>query len=134
MVKVMVFGTFDILHPGHFYFLKKAKKYGDELIVVVARDSTIKKVKGKEPKYNERERLENLRSLSFVNKVVLGNENDKYKVIEEIVPDTICLGYDQEPVSIQLLKNKLEKRGINPEIHRIDAYKEHIYKSSKLND
>lgn len=42
---VMAFGTFDVFHPGHEYYLTQAKKYGDILIVVVARDKTVEKVK-----------------------------------------------------------------------------------------
>jgi len=47
LVKVLAFGTFDILHPGHEFYLKEAKKHGDILDVVVARDSTVEKIKGK---------------------------------------------------------------------------------------
>ena len=56
MKKVMVFGSFDILHQGHLYFLNEARRFGEELIVVIARDETILKVKGHKPKYNEKER------------------------------------------------------------------------------
>ena len=47
MKTVMAFGTFDLMHPGHEYFLRQAKKRGDYLIAVIARDSTVKKLKGK---------------------------------------------------------------------------------------
>ena len=127
----MVFGCFDIIHPGHLYFLKKAKSLGDKLIVVVARDSTIRKVKKKEPMYNEKERLEHLRELKCVNKAILGDKEDKYKVIEEFKPDIICLGYDQK-IFVNKLKDELKKRNIKADIIRIGPYKEHIYKSSKL--
>ncbi|MBU0625913.1 adenylyltransferase/cytidyltransferase family protein [Patescibacteria group bacterium] len=43
--KVMLFGTFDILHPGHEYVFSQAKNYGDCVMVVLARDVTVKKVK-----------------------------------------------------------------------------------------
>ena len=95
MTTVMAFGSFDVLHPGHLYFLRKAKGMGDRLVVVVARDSTIEKIKGKKPKYNERERQEHIRELMYVDKVVFGYEKDPYEIIEEINPDVICLGYDQ---------------------------------------
>ena len=49
--KVMIFGTFDKFHPGHINFLKQSEQYGDYLIVVVARDITVKKLKGKMPYY-----------------------------------------------------------------------------------
>ncbi len=76
MVTVMCFGSFDVLHPGHLFFLRESKKMGDKLFVVVAKDSIIKKIKGKDPKYPERERLEHVRDIPSVDKAVLGYEAD----------------------------------------------------------
>jgi FAD synthetase len=131
MKTVMCFGSFDLLHPGHLYYLRESKKKGDRLIVVVARDAIIEKVKGKKPKYNERERLEHIRELPVVDKAVLGYIEDPYEIIEEINPDVVCLGYDQDSFS-EGLPGMLKKRGMSPAIFRIDAFNEHIYKSSKL--
>jgi len=131
MAKVMVFGSFDILHKGHLHFLTEAKSYGDCLIVVVAKDGTIMEVKGNPPKYNEHERLEHIRELSFVDRAVMGNEGDKYEIIQEFNPDFICLGYDQNSFTDNL-KEELKKRGINAVVLRLRSYMEHIYKSSKL--
>lgn len=131
MTTIMAFGSFDILHPGHIYFLKEAKKLGDKLIVVVALDSTIQEVKGNAPKYNERERVEHIRDLKIADRVMLGYEADKYEVIEEINPDVIALGYDQDGFADKL-KEEMEKRKMNPKIIRIGSYKEEHYKSSKL--
>ncbi|MBS3097745.1 FAD synthase [Candidatus Woesearchaeota archaeon] len=131
MKTVMAFGSFDILHPGHLYFLNQAKSKGDKLVVVIALDKTIEKVKGEKPKYNERQRLEHVKGMPMVDKAVLGYEKDPYEIIEEINPDVICLGYDQDSYS-ENLKEKLAERGINPEIIRLGPYKEDIYKSSKL--
>jgi FAD synthetase len=132
MKKVLVFGTFDVFHPGHDFFLRKAKSYGDELYVVVARDSTVNQIKNRIPINNEKNRVEVLNSLSYVNKVRLGYEGDKYKIIEEIKPDVICLGYDQK-VFTENLKEKLRERGLNSEIIRInESYKPEMYKSSKI--
>lgn len=131
MTTVMVFGSFDILHPGHLYFLKRAKKLGTSLVAVVARDSTIKEVKSITPKYNERQRVEHIRDLRIADKVVLGYETDKYEIVEEINPDVIVLGYDQDGFADKL-KEEMEKRKMNPKIVRLGAYKEEQYKSSKL--
>ena len=131
MKKVLVFGTFDIFHPGHDFFLRKAKSYGDELYVVVARDSTVKQVKNRNTINNENKRIEILNVLFYVTEARLGYEGDKYKIIEEIKPDIICLGYDQK-VFTENLKEKLMKRGLNVEIIRIEAYKPDVFKSSKL--
>ncbi len=130
MKKVLVFGTFDILHPGHEYFLKQAKKHGDELIVVVAGDLTVKQVKKLMPDNNELKRLKTIQILDYVDKAVLGSMDiDKYKIIEEIKPDVICLGYDQTAF-VDGLEAKLHERGLRPEIIRIGAYKPEKHKSS----
>jgi len=131
MTTIMCFGTFDLLHPGHIFFLKRAKSLGDKLVVVVARDSTIKEVKGITPKYNERERVEHIRDLKIADKVVMGYETDKYEVVEDINPDVIALGYDQDGFADKL-KEEMEKRKMNPKIVRLAPYKEEHYKSSKL--
>ena len=130
MKKVLVFGTFDILHPGHEYFLKKAKEHGDFLVAVVARDLTVKQVKKLMPDNNELERLKAVKKLDMVDDAVLGSmDSDKYKIIEKIKPDVICLGYDQKAF-VDNLQAELEKRGLKPEIVRIDAYKPEEHKSS----
>ncbi len=130
MKRVLVFGTFDIFHPGHEYFLKQAKKLGNQLVVVVARDKTVEQVKGKAPVNDEQARLGVIQKLDYVSKAVLGYEtSDKYKIIREIKPDIICLGYDQTTFTNDL-EAKLHEIGLSPEIIRIDAYKPHKYKSS----
>ncbi len=130
MKKVLVFGTFDILHPGHKYFLKQAKTYGDALIAVIARDLTVKQVKHEFPVNNERQRLEQVQKTEYVDKAILGSTgNDKYRIIEEINPDVICLGYDQTAF-VQDLEAKLLEKSLKSEIVRIDAYKPSKYKSS----
>ncbi|MBW2975714.1 FAD synthase [Candidatus Woesearchaeota archaeon] len=127
----MAFGSFDILHPGHIYFLREAKNLGDNLIVVVARDSTIKEVKNLTPKYNEKQRVEHIRDLRIADKVLLGYEADKYEVIEDINPDIIALGDDQDSFADNL-QEEMKKRRMSPKIIRLEGYKEHHYKSSKL--
>lgn len=129
---VMVFGTFDILHRGHLNFFKQAKKYGKKLIVVIARDSNVKKEKGHWPKFSEKIRLKNIKKLQIVDKVVLGDEKDYFKAIRKERPDIICLGYDQT-MKILALKKRLRKIGlVKTKIYRLRAYKPKIYKSSLL--
>ncbi|PIN77476.1 FAD synthase [Candidatus Woesearchaeota archaeon CG06_land_8_20_14_3_00_33_13] len=130
--KVLAFGTFDIFHKGHEFYLKNARKHGDILNVVVARDSTVKQIKGKYPLNNELKRLAVIQNLNYVDKAFLGYEEDKYKIIEEIRPDIICLGYDQKSFNNDL-KNKLKKRGLNPKIIKFEkGFKPEVYKTSKL--
>lgn len=131
MKLVMCAGTFDIIHPGHLYYLSEAKKYGDRLAVVVARDDTSEKSKNKKPAHNEKERLESVRALNIVNEAVLGKQGNIFDIIEELKPDVICLGYDQN-VQKQQLEDELKKRGIKAEVVRISAYMPNVYKSSKL--
>ncbi len=123
----MVFGTFDLLHKGHKYFLKNAKEQGDELIVIIARDNNVKKLKGKTPKHNQDQRKQAIGKLGY--KAIIGNNNDFYKVIENEKPDIICLGYDQDPLN---LKKELKKRKLNPMIIILSPFEEHIYKTSLL--
>ncbi|HLC60609.1 MAG TPA: adenylyltransferase/cytidyltransferase family protein [Candidatus Nanoarchaeia archaeon] len=128
---VMCAGTFDIIHPGHLYLLSEAKKYGDKLIVVVARDETSEKMKGKKPLHNEKERLESVRTLEIVNEAVLGKSGSIFDIVEDINPNVICLGYDQKVLK-QDLDDELKKRGIKADVIRIGSYMPHLYKSSKM--
>jgi len=131
MTKVLAFGTFDVLHKGHIYFLKKAKEKGNLLAVVVGRDRNVAKVKGKSPLNNEKKRLNKIKRLDFVDRALLGNLNDKYKIIEKIRPQIICLGYDQNSFTKNLRK-ELNKRKIKAKVIRLKPYKTHLYKSSKF--
>lgn len=128
MKKVMVFGTFDRLHPGHRYLLEEAKKYGDFLIVVVALDETVKKIKNKTPKHSQEERKRALEKIPEVDRAVLGEAGDKYEIIRNNLPDVICLGYDQKHFT-----QDLSKHFPKITIYRIGSHKPHIYKSSILN-
>ena len=128
----MASGSFDLVHQGHLHYLSEAKKHGDRLIVIVARDSNILRFKGKKPEHNEKERLEHVRQLSIVDKAILGNEGNIFDIVSEIKPDVICLGYDQKPTTMEELKEELKKRNIKAEVVRISAFKPEVYKSSKL--
>lgn len=125
MKKVMVFGTFDILHQGHFHMLEEARELGDYLVVVVARDITVSEVKGHYPDNNEEKRLKQLKACNIADKVRLGSPGNKHAVIEEEKPDVIALGYDQNAFTADL-----EKYGI--QVVRLQPYKPEIYKSSLL--
>ena len=138
--KVIVFGTFDIFHKGHQSFFQQAKKFGDFLVVVVARDENVLEMKGSLPKNNGKKRLRVIKEYGLVNKAVLGNKNEntnsnsayKYKILREEKPDAICLGYDQ-PVNLKTLQKKLkEYRMDRVEVVRLKPYKEDVYKSSLL--
>jgi len=131
MTTVMCFGTFDLLHPGHEFYLKEAKELGDRLIVIVARDETVISVKGRSPKNNQKIRKKNLEDLGIADEVLVGNTGDKYSVIEDNSPDIIALGYDQKAFT-EDLGIVLKRRGIDTKIVRIKDHKPHKYKSSLI--
>ena len=117
MVRVMASGVFDIIHMGHVYYLQEAKKLGDELVVVVARDSTVRKQKH-EPITPEEMRRELVESLKPVDRAVLGREGDMFEIVEKIKPDIIAIGYDQ-PFDIDTMRAELEKRGLTVDIRKM---------------
>ena len=100
--------------------------------VVVARDSTVKKIKGEYPLNDEVTRLSVIHCLDYVDMAFLGYEwDDKHFIIELLRPDVICLGYDQNSFTDNL-EEGLERMCLNPEIVRLKGYKAEVYKSSKL--
>jgi len=117
MVRVVATGVFDIIHLGHVHFLEKAKDLGDELVVIVARDKTAHKMKH-EPITPEGMRVELVQSLKPVDRAVLGYEDDMYRIISEVRPDIIALGYDQK-FNEKELDKELKKRGLSVRIVRL---------------
>ncbi|PIT94650.1 FAD synthase, partial [Candidatus Falkowbacteria bacterium CG10_big_fil_rev_8_21_14_0_10_38_22] len=130
MTKVMVFGTFDIFHPGHVNFLRQARKYGDYLIVIIARDKTVLNIKKSLPRYQEKKRLAEIIKSNLTDKAVLGSLRDKYQVVKKYQPAVICLGYDQKNF-INQLAEKLKQFKLKTKIVRLKPYRPKIYKSSK---
>jgi FAD synthetase len=121
MVKVMATGTFDLLHLGHIYYLKEAKKLGDKLAVVVATDSTVRRLKH-EPVNPEEIRLKLIKELKIVNEAYLGHEDDMYEIVEEIRPDIIALGFDQIHDENKII-TALKKRKISAKVVRLKEFK-----------
>ncbi|MDP2974446.1 MAG: adenylyltransferase/cytidyltransferase family protein [Candidatus Diapherotrites archaeon] len=128
----MAFGTFDLLHPGHLHYLREAKALGDGLVVVVARDENVLKIKGKKPLNSEQQRLKAVEETGIAEKVVLGDrEMRHWEIVRRFHPTVIALGYDQWP-AIESLRKELNAVGLRPLIERISAFEPHKYKSSKL--
>ena len=123
----MTFGTFDMLHEGHKNFLKQAKEKGDKLIVVVARNSNVLSSKGEKPFFDLKKRIEGVKELNIADLVIEGRKKDIYKVIWELQPDIICLGYDQEGKGIE---EEIKRKKLNIQVIRLKPYKEYKYKSS----
>ena len=119
----MASGTFDIIHPGHGLYLEKAKELGGEnaeLVVVVAKDSTVKKRK-RIPIINEKQRLEMVKYLKPVDEAYLGHDGDMFKIVEEIKPDIIAIGADQD-FDLDKLRKSLKDRNLNIEVKKVKSY------------
>ena len=127
---VMTGGVFDILHIGHLATLRAAKELGDVLVVVVARDSTVERLKKRRPLNPEAHRLRLVSALKPVDVAILGSPGDPYKTVELIGPDVIALGYDQKHDEGEI-RAELEKRGLRAEVVRLDVEIPEV-KSSKL--
>ncbi len=141
--KVMVFGVFDLLHPGHLNFLVQARDLGDKLIVSVARDLNVFKIKGQRPMHRQSRRLKALTLLPMVDKVVLGGLRNPWPHIVREKPDIIALGYDQniyvngdgggDKVQERQLKQALEKHGLKKtQVVRLAPHWPEVYKSKLL--
>lgn len=128
---VMCFGTFDGIHPGHEDYFRQAREHAERLVVVVARDATVVDVKGDLPATNEQDRLTVIQQHPLIDEAFLGYADDKYKIIEEIQPDIICLGYDQEAFT-DTLDIELARRGLAATVVRCEAYFPDTFKSSLL--
>ncbi|MEA2055545.1 MAG: adenylyltransferase/cytidyltransferase family protein [Candidatus Thermoplasmatota archaeon] len=120
MVKVMATGTFDLLHMGHIYYLKEAKKLGDTLSVVVATDSTVRRLKH-EPVNPEKVRLNLIKELKVVDDAYIGHEDDMYEIVKEIKPDIIALGFDQLHDEDKI-KAELKKQNIGAKVIRLTEF------------
>jgi FAD synthetase len=133
---VLASGVFDLLHLGHVRFLEEAKKAGGkdaDLIVIVARDSTVEQNKGRKPIMSENQRRALVESLEVVDEAVLGFEKfDLGDVIERVKPDVIALGYDQVDVE-KGVKAYVNKRNLNVKVIRIGKFEEdELDSSSKI--
>jgi FAD synthetase len=94
---VTIFGVFDGIHEGHRAFIHEAKTKGGRLVALVARDSEVFTLKGKNPMYDESTRLQMLLDISEVDDARLGDEEQgTYKILQEVNPNLIFLGYDQQ--------------------------------------
>lgn len=122
----MIFGTFDIFHPGHQYFIDQALKEGEELIIIIARDQAVKGFKGvlTNPEEKRRKIIQDAYPQAMV---VLGDLEDPMNPIAYYRPEKVCLGYDQRSYV-----KELEKHYPALETKRIDPHFPEKYKSSKL--
>ncbi|OPY39162.1 MAG: FAD synthase [Methanoregula sp. PtaU1.Bin051] len=129
MKRVVATGTFDILHPGHLYYLEQSKKLGDELTVIVARDANVKHKP--KPIIPEEQRRRMVAALRCVDHAILGDMTDMFRPIGEIRPDIITIGFNQHFDEAKL-REALAARGLAAEIVRIGKYGDDELCSSRL--
>lgn len=133
MSVVLTFGTFDNFHPGHAAYLKQASILGDKLVVVIARDINVERIKNRQARQSEIERrmgVNNfLREENIKGQAVLGFKGNRWQVLKKYHPDIIALGYDQ-PVDLKRLRQELSILGFKTKVKRLASYHPEKYKSS----
>jgi len=134
MTKIMVFGTFDLLHEGHLDFFRQARSLASDpyLVVSVARDTSVVRVKGRAPLHAEGERLELVSRCELVDEALLGDAVGYIEHIKTVAPDIIALGYDQAGEYVDHLEEELRAAHMNTRIVRLKAFQPEVFKTSKL--
>jgi FAD synthetase len=130
---VFIGGGFEVIHHGHVYTIERAKALGDVLVVSVARDSTIRRRKHREPVAGENERARMISSLRQVDAAILGVEGDIYETLEKVKPDVVALGYDQHHMESEI-ETEAKKRGFEVEVVRLDSPFPDVKTSALLKD
>ncbi len=129
--RVMSFGTFDIIHPGHIAFLSAAAKCGNELFVVVSRDTRRKKISGDLPVHTQTERISVLNALKPVTRAIAGSDKDILKAIKRYTPDVIVLGHDQV-YGIEMLDKWIARQENPPKIVRLPAFRRGRFSTTRI--
>ncbi len=127
--KALTFGTFDVFHKWHEFYLTSATKYGDSLHTIIARDTTVERIKWFRPKDSETTRQKNVQDFGICESVILWDKSNPLIPVVKIQPDIICLWYDQKSFPNEL-QQYLDQTGI--EVVRMQSFEPEIYKSSKL--
>jgi FAD synthetase len=121
---VLTTGAFEVIHPGHVYLLKQARRLAGKrgkVIVVLATDETIRQRKGREPVMGERERLQVMSSIRYVDRVVIGYRPMSFeKVFRRFKPDVVLFGYDQTEIE-RAFREFVASRGIRVRVVRAKA-------------
>ncbi len=94
-------GCFDVLHRGHIELLKFSKRIGDQLVVGLNSDESIRRIKGADrPINNQKDRKMMLEELRCVDKVIIFDEDTPYDLIQSVNPDIIVKGGDYTPQEV----------------------------------
>ena len=133
MTKVMAVGIFDLLHAGHLHYVEQAKSLGEELVVVIAHDETVRKQKH-EPVTGQDLRRRMVEGLKPVDKAIIGNPPGVpiFEILKQIDPDLIALGYDQKH-SIDAIRKGLDDHGFeNVEVTRVEGLSDDLDGTRKI--
>ena len=131
MKTVVATGVFEIIHPGHLLFLAEAKKLGDKLVVIIARDANVAKRK-RRTHILEQQRRDVVAALKMVDEAVLGARGDTLTPLKRIQPDIVALGPDQEFDDIKL-QTDIKDAGLSAKVVRISRYWRHpLYGTRKI--
>ena len=130
----MVFGTFDMIHEGHKDFFRQARALAPDpyLVVSIARDSAVERIKGVKPRNPEETRLAAVAKYTGVDNALLGDEEGYIGHVKKISPDIIALGYDQTGEYVDHLEEELRTAHLNTQVVRLKAYQPEVFKTSKL--
>lgn len=118
-----MFGTFDWFHPGHASLIEQARSFGD-VIVIVARDENVRRIKGRLPDQSEKTRMRAVQRAAPDATVVLGDSGSFLSPLRKYEPDHILLGYDQ------LLPPGVAETDFTAEVHRAAPHHPEKFKSS----
>ncbi len=134
MTRIMIFGTFDMIHPGHEDLFRQARSLATDpyLIVSIARDASVTRIKGANPRHSEAERLAMLQGYPLVDEAVIGDAVGYIEHIRMANPAIIALGYDQSGDYVDNLARDLSAAGMKTRIVRLEPFKPELYKTSKL--
>ena len=133
MTRVMAVGIFDLLHAGHLHYVEQAKSLGEELIVVIAHDETVRKQKH-EPVTGQDLRRRMVEGLKPVDQAIIGNPPGFhiFDILKQINPDLIALGYDQKH-SIDAIRKGLDQHGFeHVEVTRVEGLSDDLDGTRKI--
>ena len=133
MTRVMAVGIFDLLHAGHLHYVEQAKSLGEELVVVIAHDETVRKQKH-EPVAGQDLRRRMVEGLKPVDQAIIGNPPGVpiFEILKQIDPDLIALGYDQKH-SIDAIRKGLDQHGFeHVEVTRVEGLSDDLDGTRKI--
>ncbi len=133
MSRVMAVGIFDLLHAGHLHYVEQAKSLGEELVVVIAHDETVRRQKH-EPVTGHDLRRRMVEGLKPVDTAIVGNPPGIpiFEILKTVEPDIIALGYDQKH-SIEAIREGLENHGFaHVEVTRVEGLSDDLDGTRKI--